>query len=61
MINLHERQKNRHVYERKLYLIAELQKIGITETDGGLALEDCTLFTLEHTHINEKCRVGRLI
>lgn len=61
MINLHEKQKSRQSYDKKLYLIAELQKLGITETEDGRTLEECTLFTLEHTHINEKCRVGRLV
>lgn len=60
MINLHEKQKNRQSHDKKLYLIAELQKLGITETADGRTLEECTLFTLEHTHINEMCRVGRL-
>lgn len=58
VLDLHEKQRIRQSYERKLYLIAELQRMGMTEMDDGSTLEDCSLVTLEQVHINEKCRIG---
>ncbi len=58
MLDLRDKQRIRHTHERKLHLIAELQKMGMTEMDDGSTLEDCSLVTLEQIHINEKCRIG---
>lgn len=50
---LAQKQKTRQAYERKLYLIAELQKLGHMQD-----YENYSLVTLEQIHINEKCRIG---
>lgn len=52
-------QKRRAVADRRTHLINELYKLGLDATSDGRQFEECTLFTLEHIHINEKCRAGR--
>jgi len=59
MIDLAEKQRVRAENDRRTVLINELYKLGVDKTRDGRSVEECTLFTLEHVHINEKCRVSR--
>lgn len=59
MLDLAEKQRVRAVNDRKTYLINELYRLGLNKTRDGRSFEECTLFTLEHVHINERCRKAR--
>ncbi len=59
MLDLAEKQQVRATTDRKTFLINELYKLGLNKTRDGRSFEECTLFTLEHVHINEKCRKAR--
>ena len=59
LIDLKDKKRQEAVEERRSFLINELYKMGITETSDGRQFEDCSLFTLEHVHISEKCNASR--
>lgn len=61
MLDLAEKQRQRAVNDKRMFLINELYKLGLNKTRDGRSFEECTLFTLEHVHINEKCRKAREI
>lgn len=56
--SLDEKKRMRSRQDRKTHLINELYKMDIYETRDGRNFEECTLFTLEHVHVNEKCRAA---
>ncbi|SEP57367.1 hypothetical protein SAMN05216232_0205 [Virgibacillus subterraneus] len=61
MNDITEKQRQRAVNDRIADLKNNLYKLGVTHTSDGRDIEDVSLFTLERTHINAKCREALLI
>ena len=59
MIDITEKQRQRAVSDKKAFLINELYRFGLNESPCGRKFEECSLFTLEQTYINERYRIGR--
>ncbi|MUK89130.1 Fur-regulated basic protein FbpA [Ornithinibacillus sp. L9] len=60
MNDIVEKQRQRYIQDRRTDLINSLYRMGVYETPDGRNLEDVSLFTLEHVHVNEKCRMANI-
>ncbi|MBP1950266.1 hypothetical protein [Virgibacillus litoralis] len=56
MNDITEKQRERAVNDRIEDLKNNLYRLGITHTSDGRDIEKVSLYTLEYTHINAKCR-----
>ncbi|MGP4107380.1 hypothetical protein [Virgibacillus sp. L01] len=61
MNDITENQHQRAVNDRKADLKNNLYRLGVTHTSDDRDIEDVSLFTLEHTHIESKNRQALLI
>lgn len=60
-MDLSEKQRQRAANDRMTDLKNNLYRLGVTHTSDGRDIEDVSLFILEHTHINAKCRQSLLV
>ncbi|MFC4403294.1 hypothetical protein [Gracilibacillus xinjiangensis] len=61
MDSINNGKKSVHVNERKSHLLYGLSKMKVTHTADGRNIENCSLYTLEYTYIQEKIKRGGIV